>query len=93
MGLCRLTSSAASRSSSHLGEHKLFLGAGGRLPAGQGIGEIAHPLPVLAWSLRTGAPQVLQEEAQLQVGHHKRGGQDFKTENPAQGGRLLCRPD
>ncbi len=82
MGLSRLTSSAASRSCFQLREDELLLGAFGRLPAGQGIGQIDAERVLGRGLFGQGRAQVLQVEAQLQVGHHERRGQNLKAEDP-----------
>ena len=87
MGASCFTSSAASRSSSISGNRSCLLGAGGRLPAGEGVGEVDAGALVGRRS-ESGAPSSCSSMPNLQVRHHERRGQDLEAEDAVHGSLL-----
>src|SRR5439155_12747105 len=57
-----------------------------RLPTGQGVGEVNARSFLLILGER--GAQVLQQQAELQVGHDKRRGQNLEAEDALAGGPL-----
>jgi len=65
----------------------------GRFPAGQGVGEVdPDPLVPGFRVVFQRAFQAMQEQAELQVGDHEGGGQQFEAEDAGHGGALEVVP-
>ena len=84
IGACCFTASALSRSSSISSEEQVLLGFGGRLPAGESVGE--EDAGALVGLVREGRAEAVQEQADLQVADDERRRQDLEAEDAAHGG-------